>query len=318
MASWDTLQPEQRALLDILARHGWSYERLAEALEAPAARIRSRSHEALRALGEGRPALDAASEERLADYLLGQQSAAEWASTRQEVASSPEAQAWVRQVVDSFDGGERLPPRIAESAAVAAEEPSPGPVARPGPPPEDPQAAPPPSPAPEPPRTPPAAAERPPVATASPLLVSPSGRRRRSRRAAVVVALAVAAALAAAVTVAREAADPPPDRAGPSPRAGSSGDPGQRTDEPRAPAGQPEQPARGGAAGAPGNGDRGPEQPAPGEAPGDGDREPEEPAAGDAGDAPGDGDRERHSAAGGDARPPDPAGGRRPELPRTP
>ena len=304
MASWDTLQPEQRALLDILARHGWSYERLAEALEAPAARIRSRSHEALRALGEGRPALDAASEERLADYLLGQQSAAEWASTRQEVASSPEAQAWVRQVVDSFDGGERLPPRIAESAAVAAEEPSPGPVARPGPPPEDPQLAAPPSPAPEPPRTPPGAAEPPPVPTASPLLVSPSGRRRRSRRAAVVVALAVAAALAAAVTVAREAADPPPDRAGPSPRAGSSGDPGQRADEPRAPAAeQPEQPARGGGAAG---------------APGDGDRERDEPAAGDAGDAPRDGDRERHSAAGGDARPPDPAGGRRPELPRTP
>ena len=284
MASWDTLQPEQRALLDILARHGWSYERLAEALEAPPARIRSRSHEALRALGEGRPPLDPASEERVADYLLGQQSAAEWASTRQEVASSPAAQAWVRQVVDSFDAGDRLPPRIAESAAVAAEEPSRGTAAAAGSPSQDPQLAAPPSPPPEPPRTPPAAADPPPVSTASPLLVSRSGRHRRSRRVALLAALALGAVLAAAVTVAREAADPPPDRAGESPRAGSSGDRGQRTDEPNPPAA----------------------------------RQPEQPAGGDAAGAPRDGDREPGSAAGGDARPPDAARGGRPELPRTP
>jgi hypothetical protein len=92
MTPLDTLAPDQRAVLELVLRQGRSYGELSELLGIPERDVRARADAGLRALaGEPAAGVDAG---RIADWLLGQQRAADAERTRDAVARSPEARAW--------------------------------------------------------------------------------------------------------------------------------------------------------------------------------------------------------------------------------
>jgi hypothetical protein len=92
MTPLDTLAPDQRAVLELVLRQGRSYGELSELLAIPDRDVRARADAGLRALA-GEPAAGVDSG-RIADWLLGQQPAAEADRTRAAVARSPEAREW--------------------------------------------------------------------------------------------------------------------------------------------------------------------------------------------------------------------------------
>src|SRR5689334_14087908 len=121
MARLDDLAPDHRAVLQLLLKQGKSYDDLAGMLRTEPDGVRERAHRALEGLGPlGGMTLTAAEQEEIGDYLLGQQSASERASTRQLLETSPEGRAWARVVAGELRplAGDALPEIPAEAAEV--------------------------------------------------------------------------------------------------------------------------------------------------------------------------------------------------------
>src|SRR3984957_2712243 len=101
MASLDSLPPDQRAVLQLVLQRGRSYDDIAQLLSIDRAAVRQRAHAALDALGPG-TRVDADRRAQIADYLLGQQTEAEAAQTRERMAGSASERAWGRVVASEL------------------------------------------------------------------------------------------------------------------------------------------------------------------------------------------------------------------------
>jgi hypothetical protein len=112
MSRIDSLPADQRAVLQLLLTRGSRYEELSGLLSIDEAEVRRRAHGALDALGPS-DAAGLAPDDRahLADYLLGQQSGEESATTRGFLRGSAAARAWARSVAGELRelAGDRLP-----------------------------------------------------------------------------------------------------------------------------------------------------------------------------------------------------------------
>jgi len=123
MTPLDTLAPDQRAVLELVLRQGRSYGELSELLAIPEREVRARADAGLRALA-GEPAAGVDSG-RIADWLLGQQPAAEAERTRAAVARSDEARAWAATAADRLgELGGAMPSVPAADGAARAAAPS--------------------------------------------------------------------------------------------------------------------------------------------------------------------------------------------------
>jgi hypothetical protein len=123
MAPIESLNDGQRAILQLLLRQGKSYDDLAGLLRSDANGVRSRAHEAVQALGPDSPDVGLDRRREIADYLLGQQSPAQRAATREYLKDSAEGRAWARSVaapLSSVAGAEAMPSIPAEREGVAA------------------------------------------------------------------------------------------------------------------------------------------------------------------------------------------------------
>jgi hypothetical protein len=99
MSQVDALPADQRATLQLLLKQGKSYAELATLLRLEPTAVRERALDALDSLGPETPAgLDAARQDELSDYLLGQQSASQRAATRDFLEGSAGGRAWARVV----------------------------------------------------------------------------------------------------------------------------------------------------------------------------------------------------------------------------
>ena len=140
MASIESLPPDQRAVLQLVLQRGRSYDDIAQLLSIDRAAVGQRAHAALDALGPG-TRVDADRRAQIADYLLGQQTEAEAAQTRERMAGSASERAWARVVASELtpfatgslpeipaEGAHEPPPAAAPAApeagaALAATQP---------------------------------------------------------------------------------------------------------------------------------------------------------------------------------------------------
>src|ERR1700691_5169487 len=97
MASIDSLPPDQRAVLQLVLQRGRSYDDIAQLLSIDQGAVRQRAHSALDALGP-QTRVDPEHRAEITDYLLGQQTDADAAQTRELLASSASDRAWARVV----------------------------------------------------------------------------------------------------------------------------------------------------------------------------------------------------------------------------
>ncbi|MHB2000955.1 MAG: RNA polymerase sigma factor [Solirubrobacteraceae bacterium] len=124
MSAFQQLPPDQRATLSLLLRRGKSYAEVADALEIEPRAVHDRAHAALAMLA---PSLARGVpqdlRERIADYLLGQQDAAEAERTRDQLAASPAARDWAQALAAELAPVASRPlPVVPEvPAALAAE-----------------------------------------------------------------------------------------------------------------------------------------------------------------------------------------------------
>jgi hypothetical protein len=119
MATLDQLPAEQRAIVELVVQRGRSYGALADVLQIPADRVRELARDALTELSPRTAArVDPEYRGRIADYLLGQQSASESQSTREHLRRSETSRAWALSLLDSLD------PLYANGAQPAIPEPS--------------------------------------------------------------------------------------------------------------------------------------------------------------------------------------------------
>ena len=133
MPDLDGLPPDQRAALLLLLRQRQSYQQLSETLHIEEDAVRRRAHAALEALGP--PGGQRLTDERrteIADYLLGQQTAAEREATRAHLAESTAARDWAQGVADRLhevapDAVPDIPDGAAAAEAAPPEEPPPPP-----------------------------------------------------------------------------------------------------------------------------------------------------------------------------------------------
>lgn len=124
MAPLESLNDGQRAVLQLLLRQGKSYDDLAGLLHTDSNGVRARAHEAVQALGPDSPDIGLDRRREIADYLLGQQGAAERAATREYLEDSADGRAWARAAaaaMSSVAGEQALPDIPAEPEEVAAE-----------------------------------------------------------------------------------------------------------------------------------------------------------------------------------------------------
>ena len=122
MASLDTLNDGQRAVLQLLLRQGRSYDDIARLLKSEPARIRARARGAVAAVGPDAGEIGPERRDEIADYLLGQQTASQRAATREYLEGSAPGRAWAHSAAAALEpvGGDRLPVIPAERAEVAA------------------------------------------------------------------------------------------------------------------------------------------------------------------------------------------------------
>jgi len=118
MSRLDDLPADQRNTLQLLLKHGKSYEELADMLRIEPDAVRTRALDALDALGPDATGLTQARQDEVSDYLLGQQSAEEQAQTRSFLEGSAAGRAWGRVVSTELRtiARESLPEIPAEAA----------------------------------------------------------------------------------------------------------------------------------------------------------------------------------------------------------
>lgn len=121
MASLDSLNDEQRAILQLLLRQGKSYDDLAGLLKSDSSSVRARARGAVAAVGADASELGVGRRDEISDYLLGQQTASQRAATREYLQSSPAGRAWARSALAALEplGGDTLPDVPAEREEVA-------------------------------------------------------------------------------------------------------------------------------------------------------------------------------------------------------
>ena len=121
MASLDSLNDGQRAVLKLLLLQGKSYEDIATLLKSEPAKIQARARDAVAALGPDASDIGHERRDEIADYLLGQQTASQRAATRDYLESSADGRAWARSAAAALAplGGEALPEIPAERVEVA-------------------------------------------------------------------------------------------------------------------------------------------------------------------------------------------------------
>lgn len=103
-AAFETLPPDQRAVLQLILKQGRGYADLSGLLKIDEAAVRARAHAGLDALvpnGAG-AALTPERRGQIADYLLGQQSAADRATTVQHLEDSRAARRWAGALHDQL------------------------------------------------------------------------------------------------------------------------------------------------------------------------------------------------------------------------
>lgn len=97
MIRYEELPPDQRAVLSLLLRQRKRYDEVAAALGIQPAAVHDRAHAALTVLAPSQARLvEPAARERIGEYLLGQQSPEEAATTKQYLAGSTPAREWAR------------------------------------------------------------------------------------------------------------------------------------------------------------------------------------------------------------------------------
>ncbi len=121
MASIDSLNDGQRAVLQLLLRQGKSYEDLARLLKSDPAGVRSRARGAVAAVGPETSEIGDDLRDEIADYLLGQQTASQRAATRAYLESSSAGRSWARAAATALRpiAGDTLPDIPAEREEVA-------------------------------------------------------------------------------------------------------------------------------------------------------------------------------------------------------
>src|SRR5215204_4343612 len=125
MATLDTLDPQSRAIVELLLRQGKGYDDIARTLDMPAARVRELARDALTSLAPSSARrVDGDWRGQVADYVLGQQTGPEVRATRGHLKRSEAARAWVASLVDSLDPlyGDGDRPEIPEPGGDGAGE----------------------------------------------------------------------------------------------------------------------------------------------------------------------------------------------------
>jgi len=120
MASLESLNDGQRAVLQLLLRQGKSCDDLAGMLKTDPAGVRTRARSAIAAVGPDASAIGADRRDEIADYLLGQQTASQRAATREYLEGSPAGRSWARAAATALRpiGGDALPDIPAEREQV--------------------------------------------------------------------------------------------------------------------------------------------------------------------------------------------------------
>ncbi len=111
MTGIDDLPADQRAVLRLLLDQHRSYQEIATTLKMAPAAVRDRAHDALNAVGPPDTPLGRERRAQVADWLLGQQTAAETETTEDLLRGSASARAWARQVCGEIEplAGRPLP-----------------------------------------------------------------------------------------------------------------------------------------------------------------------------------------------------------------
>lgn len=152
MSGFETLPPDQRAVLQLILVQGRGYAELAQLLKIDAGAVRARAHAGLHALAPAGEAPGPERREEIADYLLGQQDEGERLVTLVALGESEAASHWagaLRQQLAPYarDPLPEVPEPVSSNGTAA---PSTVAAAAPAPAPEPPavaQAPPPPRPA---------------------------------------------------------------------------------------------------------------------------------------------------------------------------
>jgi len=121
MASLESLNDRQRAVLQLLLRQGKSYDDLAGMLNTDPAGVRGRARGAIAAIGADASEIGEDRRDEIADYLLGQQTASQRAATREYLAGSAAGRSWAHAAAATLAPiGGTLPDIPAERQEVAA------------------------------------------------------------------------------------------------------------------------------------------------------------------------------------------------------
>jgi hypothetical protein len=137
MSSFDSLPPDQRAVLQLVLGQGRTYEDLAGMLGIEPDAVRARAVGAAEALGPDAGRLAPERRAEIVDFLLGQGTAGQRQATREYLGASAGGRAWARAVAGELrplNLGElpaipdeaEPPPQAPAETAVAPEEPSGG------------------------------------------------------------------------------------------------------------------------------------------------------------------------------------------------
>jgi hypothetical protein len=123
MSRIDDLPPDRRAVLQLLLKQGKVYDDLASLLRIDPSAVRERARDGVDRLGPaGGAGVSAADRAEIADFLLGQQSASQRASTRRLLETSAPARAWARVISSELRGAglgsDALPDIPSERAEV--------------------------------------------------------------------------------------------------------------------------------------------------------------------------------------------------------
>ncbi|HWH94699.1 MAG TPA: sigma factor-like helix-turn-helix DNA-binding protein [Baekduia sp.] len=124
MARFEDLPADQKAVLQLVLRQGRTYEEIASLLKISPEAVRDRALTALDAIGpQDVTGVEEDRQDEIGDHLLGQQSAAARAATREHLEGSQPARDWARAVAGELRtagvAGENALPEIpADPAAV--------------------------------------------------------------------------------------------------------------------------------------------------------------------------------------------------------